>query len=144
MGAKVMASRSATALAGVTSAAGDTLDQAIQTGVDNPGHPFIMTCGATLGDDWTYDTFKYLFDGIISDRHNGYGPNDKHPTDLDYTKLKNAKFDPNYVLSSRVRTGRTIKGLSMPPACTRAERREVENIVEKCSKQLSGELAGYY
>jgi len=124
--------------------AGYTLDQAIQTGVDNPGHPFIMTCGATLGDDWTYETFKDLFDGIISDRHNGYGPNDKHPTDLDYTKLKNAKFDPNYVLSSRVRTGRTIKGLSMPPACTRAERREVENIVEKCSVQLKGELTGYY
>lgn len=37
-------------------------------------------------------------------------------------------FDENYVLSSRVRTGRSIRGLSLPPGCTRAERREVEKV----------------
>ena len=37
-------------------------------------------------------------------------------------------FDEKYVLSSRVRTGRSIRGLSLPPACTRAERREVEKV----------------
>ena len=29
---------------------GYTLDQAIQTGVDNPGHPFIKTVGMVAGD----------------------------------------------------------------------------------------------
>jgi len=128
----------------VCTPAGYTLDNAIQTGVDNPGHPYIVTVGATLGDEFTYDCFKDLFDEIISKRHNGYSATDKHTTDLNWKNLKNAKFDPKYVLSSRVRTGRTIKGLSMPPACTRAERREVENVVSKCAKTLGGELKGYY
>ena len=35
-------------LKGVTTKSGFTLDQAIQTGVDNPGHPFIMTVGQSL------------------------------------------------------------------------------------------------
>jgi len=128
----------------VSTPGGYTLDQAIQTGVDNPGHPFIMTVGATLGDEWTYDTFKELFDIIIARRHDGYPADGVHKTDLDYTKLTNAKFDENYVLSSRVRTGRSIKGLAMPPFCTRAERREVERIISGCATKLGGELAGYY
>ena len=34
---------------------GYTLDQAIQTGVDNPGHPFIKTVGMVAGDEETYE-----------------------------------------------------------------------------------------
>lgn len=30
---------------------GYTLDQCIQTGVDNPGHPFIKTVGMVAGDE---------------------------------------------------------------------------------------------
>lgn len=33
---------------------GWTLDQCIQTGVDNPGHPFIKTVGMVAGDEETY------------------------------------------------------------------------------------------
>ncbi len=31
------------------------LDQCIQTGVDNPGHPFIMTVGCVAGDEESYE-----------------------------------------------------------------------------------------
>lgn len=34
---------------------GWTLDQCIQTGVDNPGHPFIKTVGIVAGDEETYE-----------------------------------------------------------------------------------------
>jgi creatine kinase len=34
---------------------GYTLDQAIQTGVDNPGHPFIKTVGMVAGDEESYE-----------------------------------------------------------------------------------------
>ena len=34
---------------------GWTLDQCIQTGVDNPGHPFITTVGIVAGDEESYE-----------------------------------------------------------------------------------------
>lgn len=37
-------------------------------------------------------------------------------------------LDPHYVLSSRVRTGRSIKGYTLPPHCSRGERRAVEKL----------------
>merc|ERR1739848_285775 len=37
---------------------GYTIDDAIQTGVDNPGHPFIMTVGCVAGDEECYEVFK--------------------------------------------------------------------------------------
>ena len=51
-----------------------------------------------------------MLDPIIDGRHGGFGPDDKHKTDLDYTKITGDAFDENYVISSRVRTGRSIKG----------------------------------
>ncbi|NWZ30818.1 KCRU kinase, partial [Asarcornis scutulata] len=124
---------------------GWTLDQCIQTGVDNPGHPFIKTVGMVAGDEETYEVFAELFDPVIQERHNGYNPRTmKHVTDLDASKIKFGQFDERYVLSSRVRTGRSIRGLSLPPACTRAERREVEKVAVEALNGLSGDLAGRY
>ena len=71
---------------------GFTLDMAIQTGVDNPGHPFISTVGVVAGDEESYEVFKELMDPIIQDRHNGFGPNDYHKTDLDASKIKGKNF----------------------------------------------------
>ncbi|EDO46975.1 predicted protein [Nematostella vectensis] len=123
---------------------GYTLDQAIQTGVDNPGHPFISTVGLVAGDEESYDTFAELFDPVIEERHSGFKKSDKHKTDLDSSKIRGGKFDEKYVLSSRVRTGRSIRGFSLPPHCTRAERREVERIVNDALDGLGGDLNGKY
>ncbi|XP_019935087.1 creatine kinase U-type, mitochondrial-like [Paralichthys olivaceus] len=124
---------------------GYTLDQAIQTGVDNPGHPFIKTVGMVAGDEESYEVFAELLDPIIKERHNGYDPHVmKHPTDLDASKIQSGHFDERYVLSSRVRTGRSIRGLSLPPACTRAERREVERVVVDALAGLKDDLTGKY
>uniref|UniRef100_A0A3P8VVC1 Creatine kinase, mitochondrial 1A n=1 Tax=Cynoglossus semilaevis TaxID=244447 RepID=A0A3P8VVC1_CYNSE len=69
-----------------------TLDQCIQTGVDNPGHPFIKTVGCVAGDEESYEVFADLFDPVIIDRHNGYDPRTmKHPTDLDASKVRPGK-----------------------------------------------------
>ena len=118
---------------------GFTLDKAIQTGVDNPGHPFILTVGAVAGDEESYDTFAELFDPIIEERHGGFKKNDMHKTDQDTSKIRGGKFDERYVLSSRVRTGRSIRGYSLPPHCSRAERRGVEKVVTKALDGLKGE-----
>ena len=124
--------------------AGVTLDDNIQTGVDNPGHPFIMTVGATAGDEESYELFKDFFDPVISDRHAGYAADAKHPTDLDFTKITGGDFDPEYVLSSRVRTGRSIRGLKLPPVCSRYERGAVEKITVDALAELDGPLKGKY
>lgn len=117
---------------------GFKLDSAIQTGVDNPGHPFIATVGMVAGDEESYDMFADLLDPIIEERHNGFKKTDLHCTDLDHTKLKGGMLDDKYVLSSRVRTGRSIRGFSLPPHCSRGERREVERIVNDALEGLSG------
>jgi len=124
---------------------GFSLDRCIQTGVDNPGHPFIYTVGCVAGDEESYHVFAALFDQIIDKRHGGYPPDAKHVTCLDSTKLEgDGIFDENYVLSCRVRTGRSIRGLRLPPACDRAERREVERIVCKALAAMDGEFKGTY
>jgi len=124
-------------------AAGFTLDMAIQTGVDNPGHPFIKTVGCVAGDEETYTLFAPFFDPVIEGRHNGYKKTDMHKTDLDPSHLIGGDdLDEKYVMSCRVRTGRSIRGLSLPPFCTRAERRQVEKIVVDALNSFKGEFQG--
>ena len=59
-------------------------------------------------------------------------------------QIRSGYFDERYVLSLRVRTGRSIWGLSLPPAHTHGERREVECVVVHALSGLKGELAGRY
>lgn len=47
-----------------------------------------MTVGCVAGDEECYEAFKELLDPIISDRHSGYKPTDKHSTDLNFENLK--------------------------------------------------------
>uniref|UniRef100_G1S298 Creatine kinase B-type n=1 Tax=Nomascus leucogenys TaxID=61853 RepID=G1S298_NOMLE len=124
---------------------GFTLDDVIQTGVDNPGHPYIMTVGCVAGDEESYEVFKDLFDPIIEDR-------DEHKTDLNPDNLQGGDdLDPKYVLSSRVRTGRSIRGFCLPPHCSRGERRAIEKLAPSvlsalpaALSSLDGDLAGRY
>ncbi|CAH1792978.1 unnamed protein product [Owenia fusiformis] len=123
---------------------GYTLDKIIQTGVDNPGHPFIMTVGAVAGDEESYDVFGPLLDPVIDARHGGYAKDAKHKTDMNPANIKGGQLDDKYVLSSRVRTGRSIRGICLPPHCTRAERRAIETIGTDALGSLEGEFSGKY
>uniref|UniRef100_A0A8C6TXA0 creatine kinase n=1 Tax=Neogobius melanostomus TaxID=47308 RepID=A0A8C6TXA0_9GOBI len=124
---------------------GFTIDNVIQTGVDNPGHPFIMTVGCVAGDEETYEVFKELLDPVIEDRHGGYKPTDKHKTDINSDNLQGGDdLDPAYVLSSRVRTGRSVRGFTLPPHCSRGERRAIEKMSSEALDSLSGDLKGKY
>lgn len=114
--------------------------------MDNKGHPMIKIVGMVAGDEESYEKFKLLFDPVIDQRHGGYPADAKHPTDLDYSKLSDSVIDPEgkYVISTRVRTGRSIRGIALPPSCTKDERREIERVLTKSLKTLDGELAGDY
>ncbi|CAD7688093.1 unnamed protein product [Nyctereutes procyonoides] len=92
----------------------------MQTGMDTPA-----------GDEESYDVFKELFDPIIEDRHGGYSPGGNDP-------------DPNYVLSSRVRTGRGVRCSFLPPHCGRGERRALELLAVEALSSLARDPAGGY
>jgi creatine kinase len=104
-----------------------------------------MTVGCVAGDEESYDVFAELLDEVINKRHGGYPKDAKHTTDLNPENLKGGDdLDPKYVLSSRVRTGRSIRGYSLPPHCSRAERRAVEKIVVDALNGLDGTFKGKY
>merc|ERR1711868_195083 len=125
---------------------GVTFGHCIKTGVDNKGHPMIKTVGMVAGDEESYEHFAELFDPVISNRHNGYAPDAKHPTDMNPDNLSKTPIDPTgkYVLTTRCRTGRSIRGTRLPPCTTFEERREIERIVVKGLLSLEGELKGDY
>nr|3L2E_A Chain A, Glycocyamine kinase alpha chain [Namalycastis sp. ST01]3L2E_C Chain C, Glycocyamine kinase alpha chain [Namalycastis sp. ST01]BAD35022.1 glycocyamine kinase alpha chain [Namalycastis sp. ST01] len=124
---------------------GVTFDKCIQTGVDNPGNKFYgKKTGCVFGDEYSYECYKEFFDKCIEEIHH-FKPSDKHPApDLDHNKLVGGVFEDKYVKSCRIRCGRSVKGVCLPPAMSRAERRLVEKVVSDALGGLKGDLAGKY
>jgi len=128
----------------VKSSKGYSLHNVIMTGVVTPH----LGVGATSGDEECWELFQELFYPIIKDWH-GYDANtQKHPVDLDFTKLvfsdeQKATFN-EYVASTRIRAARNISGYSLPPGATAEDRAAVESVLKQAFDGLSGELAGKY
>ena len=55
-------------------------------------------------------------------------------------------MDPTgkYILTTRCRTGRSVRGFRLPPCCSFEERREIERVLVKGLQKLEGDLAGEY
>merc|ERR1712050_175771 len=68
------------------------------------------------------------------------------PPNLDGEQLLKHEdlINPEYVISTRVRTGRTISGFPLPPSISAAQRKELEGIVVGALLGLEGELKGDY
>nr|BAS02801.1 arginine kinase 2 [Tropiometra macrodiscus] len=125
----------------VTTPSGYTIDKAIQNGVDNAD----FHLGLLAGDEETYSVFSDLFDPVIEEYHNGFKKTDNHKTDLDPTKLTGPdELDSKYVISSRIRTGRNVKGYCLSPFVCRSERRRIEKTVVDALNSLGGEFKGKY
>merc|ERR1719253_72534 len=106
----------------------------------------IKTVGLVGGDEESWTLFKDIFDPVISGRHGGYAPDAKHPTDMDSSKLLDKKIDPsgNYVLTTRCRNGRSVRGFCPPPGITFEDRRKLEALIVKGLMNLDGDLKGDY
>lgn len=130
----------------VKTSGGVSLAKCIKTGIDNPGHPHILTCGLVAGDEECYTTFSDLFDIVVGKRNGNYAPDAVHTTDMDISKLSKTPIDPTgkYVLTTRCRTGRSVRGLPLPPACSFEQRRETERVIVNGLRKLEGELKGEY
>jgi creatine kinase len=98
---------------------GVNLGHCIKTGIDNKEHPMFKTktLGLVAGDEESWALFADVFDPVVSVCHGGYAPDAKHPTDMNPANLSKTKIDPTgkYVLTTRCRTGRSVRGFRLPP-----------------------------
>lgn len=122
---------------------GFTFDHAIQAGLDAPH----LGVGIVAGEAAAYETFKDIMDIVLEGWH-GYKPTDSHHSDMDFNKLvltpeQAVKFD-QYVISTRIRSGRSIDGLALPPSTDRKQRRKVESLLQTALSGLQNDLSGKY
>ncbi|KAK7903904.1 hypothetical protein WMY93_016511 [Mugilogobius chulae] len=98
-----------------------------------------------MSHEETYEVFKELLDPSDRGPSRRIQTSDKHKTDLNAGNLQGGDdLDPAYVLSSRVRTGRSVRGFALPPHCSRGERRGIEKLSIEALDSLSGDLKGKY
>nr|ABU97463.1 arginine kinase [Aleuroglyphus ovatus]ABU97471.1 arginine kinase [Glycyphagus domesticus] len=121
---------------------GATLLDVIQSGVEN----LDSGCGIYAPDAESYKLFAPLFDPIIEDYHGGFKPTDKHPaSDFgDISKFVDVDPKNEYVLSTRVRCGRSLQGYPFNPCLTEAQYKEMETKVKSQLATFEGELKGTY
>merc|ERR1719401_3246719 len=99
-----------------------------------------------LAITWSFTAFKDVFDHVIAKRNGGFGPDAKHISNMDPSQLSQTEIDPTgkYVLTTRCRTGRSVRGFKLPPATEFQERRDLEALIVKALNQMDGELKGKY
>nr|CAD7570815.1 unnamed protein product [Timema californicum] len=121
---------------------GSTLLDVIQSGLENHD----SGVGIYAPDAEAYTLFSDLFDPIIEDYHGGFKKTDKHPPKEwgDVDTLGN--LDPNgeFIISTRVRCGRSLEGYPFNPCLTEAQYKEMEDKVSKTLSGLEGELKGKF
>jgi len=119
-----------------------TLAQCINSGVEN----LDSGTGIYACDPDAYDTFKELFEPIIKDYHNMKELKHPEPTLGDPDNLPFSDVDPegNFVISTRVRVGRSAKGIPFPPLINKEQRKSIEEKAQKAFAALPGEYSGKY
>ncbi len=129
--------------ANVKTPMGFTFDQAIQAGLDAPH----LGVGIAAGEPAAYHVYKDIMDVVIEGWH-GYKATDSHHSDMDASKIRMtpeqaAKFD-KHVVSTRIRAGRSIDSVALPPATDRKQRRLVERLLTTALASMPEHLAGKY
>ncbi|XP_055321531.1 arginine kinase-like [Sitodiplosis mosellana] len=120
---------------------GSTLLDCIQSGIENLDSGF----GIYAPDAEAYTVFADIFDPMIRDYH-GFAKDAKHPPrDFgDINSFPNVDPTGEYVVSTRVRCGRSMDGYSFNPRLTEAQYKEMEDKVSSTLSGLEGELKGKY
>ena len=102
--------------------------------------------GIYAPDAESYTLFADLFNPVIEDYHGGFKSTDKHPaSDFgDFNQLVNVDPENKYVISTRVRCGRSLEGYPFNPCLTEAQYKEMETKVKAQLDSFEGELKGTY
>lgn len=95
---------------------GSTIRDCIQSGLDNHD----SNIGVYAPDAQAYTIFAKLYDPIIEEYHKGFTNEQKHPeTDWgDASTLENLDVDKQFIVSTRVRCGRSLKEFPFNPRMT--------------------------
>jgi len=119
-----------------------TLLDVIQSGVAN----LDSGVGIYAPDAESYTVFAELFNPIIEDYHGGFKATDRHPPSNfgNPDTLGNVDPEGKYVVSTRVRCGRSLQGYPFNPCLTEAQYKEMEVKVSSTLSGLTGELKGTY
>ena len=118
---------------------GYTLNHAIQSGISNPDSEI----GIYAGDAETYKTFSEIFDLIIADYHS-FTKQECHTTDLTFSNLPSLDPDNRYIVSTRIRVARNLKGFPFTTFISSNERYQVEQLIIDATKNLPKNLQGEY
>lgn len=123
-------------------AMGATLLDVIQSGVEN----LDSGVGVYAPDAEAYTLFGELFNPIIEEYHVGFGATDNHPA-RDFGNVNTlVNVDPKgeFVISTRVRCGRSLEGYPFNPCLTEQQYSEMEQKVSGTLSGMTGELKGTY
>jgi arginine kinase len=120
---------------------GATLLDVIQSGVEN----LDSGIGVYAPDAASYAVFSPLFDAIIAAYH-GFPATAVQPqTNFgDPSLLVNLDPENKYIISTRVRCGRSLKGYPFNPLLSQTQYQEIESAAQKTLAGLSGEFGGTY
>jgi len=121
---------------------GSSLLDVIQSGLENHD----SGVGIYAPDAEAYSVFADLFDPIIEDYHGGFKKTDKHPPKDwgDVDTLGNLDPAGEYIISTRVRCGRSMQGYPFNPCLTEAQYKEMEEKVSSTLSGLEAELKGQF
>merc|ERR1712113_182183 len=102
--------------------------------------------GIYAPDAEAYSVFSPLFDPVIEEYHAGFKQDQKHPNcDFgDVNSFQNLDPSGDYVVSTRVRGGRSLDGYPFNPCLTEAQYKEMEAKVTTAFNGLTDELKGTY
>jgi len=121
---------------------GATLLDVIQSGVEN----LDSGVGVYAPDAEAYTLFAPLFDPIIEDYHVGFTQKDTHPpcTFGDGNAFVNVDPEGTYVISTRVRCGRSMQGYPFNPCLTESQYKDMEAKLSSTLVGLEGDLKGTF
>ncbi|XP_058825220.1 arginine kinase 1-like [Topomyia yanbarensis] len=110
-----------------------TLLDCIQSGLENHD----SGVGVYAADEQCYEVFAALFDPIIGEYHGGFAADAQHPASDwgDASVFENLDPENEFVISTRVRCGRSIQGFPFNPCLKMAQ---YESIMDRVKTALEG------
>ncbi|KAH8379970.1 hypothetical protein KR009_008223 [Drosophila setifemur] len=119
-----------------------TLMHCINSGMCNPD----SGVGIYAPDAEAYTVFADIFDPIIEEYHTGFKKTDKHPESCfgSGKDFENLDPDGNFIVSTRVRCGRSVQCFPFNPCLTEYEYGTLEQKLCAALNTMTGEYKGAY